>query len=384
MRIPGHTSTGSKRPDLLFGTIEGVPVYITRTDGCLAWDDAGRQYIDLVMGLGSVVLGYAHPSVVEAASKALAAGGTGPLAPVQEEQIAERLCEILPGAESVRFFKTGAEAVAAAVRIARVFTGRERVVTCGYHGWLDWCQQEVGVPDAVLRLRTEIEFDDIAALEGSLAAADDIAAIVVEPVIDRAPSLEWLEALRARATKSGAVLVFDEIKTVLRIARGGAAERWGVIPDLTVVGKALGNGVPISAVAGGRDIMSAAARTWISSTLATETLGLAAAGAVLDAFEREPVIDHLRGAGRQLFDLLEALSERYQDVLSGVRGLPEMCYVTFRHPVLSAAVAQAAARRGLLLKRDAYNYISLAHTEEVMTKLSERLSETIAEVAKTC
>ncbi len=384
MRIPGYTSTGSKRPEVLFGTVEGMPAYCSRADGCAVWDDEGRQYIDLVMGLGSVTLGYGHPSVIRAVTHALTAGGNGPLPPIAEERVADRLCDVLPGVEAVRFLKTGAEAVAAAVRIARVYTSRDRVLTCGYHGWLDWCQNAVGVPDAVRRLHAEIPFDDVVSLDVAVTDGEDVAAIVVEPVVDRAPSREWLEALRDRATRSGAILVFDEIKTAFRIATGGAAERWGVVPDLVIVGKALGNGVPIAAVAGDRDVMEAATRTWISSTLATEFLGLAAAEAVLDTYGREPVIRHLREMGHALFDIFVSLADAYPALLGGVRGIPEMCYPEFRSRETSAAVAQAAVRRGLLLKRDAYNYVSWAHTEDVLAAVSERLNHAMEDVTRQC
>lgn len=384
MRIPGVTSTGSKRPDALFGTDSDVPLRLVRASGCTAWDETGRPYVDMIMGLGAVALGYGHPAVVGAAAEAIEAGVTGPLPPLLEDEVAERLCAVIPGAESVRFLKTGAEAVAAAVRIARVQTGRERVVTCGYHGWLDWCQGEAGIPRAVRELRTEVAFGDVAALDAALGAGEDIAAIVVEPVVDGAPPLQWLEALRARATSIGAVLVFDEIKTAFRIALGGAAERWGVFPDLIVVGKALGNGFPIAAVTGGRDLMNAACQTWISSTLATESVSLAAAKAVLDTYDREPVIARLQSAGQHFLEGLRARSERYAHVVAAVRGMPQMCYLEFRTTELSAALARAAARQGLLLKRTAYNYVSLAHSEEILTSVFDRLDRAMEEIASTC
>jgi glutamate-1-semialdehyde 2,1-aminomutase len=384
MRIPGVTSTGSKRPGALFGTESDVPLRVARASGCMVWDEAGRPYVDMIMGLGAVALGYGHPAVVGAAAEALEAGVTGPLPPLLEDEVAERLCAAIPGAESVRFLKTGAEAVAAAVRIARVQTGRDRVVTCGYHGWLDWCQGEAGVPHAVRELRTEITFGDVPQLESATSAGENVAAIVVEPVVDGPPPQQWLEAMRARATAIGAVLVFDEIKTAFRIALGGAAERWGVLPDLIVVGKALGNGFPIAAVTGGRDLMNAACETWISSTLATESVSLAAAKAVLDTYDREPVIEHLRSIGQKLFEGLRARAERFPDVVTAARGMPQMCYLEFRTPELSTAVAQAAARQGLLLKRTAYNYVSLAHSEETLTSVFDRLDRAMEGIAGTC
>src|SRR4026208_1071574 len=139
--IPGMTSTGSKRSAALFGsTAPDLPVRMVRSEGCRIWDEAGREYLDTVMALGAVGLGYAHPAVTEAVESAVRSGVVGPLPPALEGQLAERLAAVMPGAEAVRFFKTGAEAVAAAVRLARVTTGRDRVLSCGYHGWLDWCQ----------------------------------------------------------------------------------------------------------------------------------------------------------------------------------------------------------------------------------------------------
>ena len=378
--IPGFTSTGSKRPEALFGGVEGVPLRMTRAFGCRVWDDRGREYLDLVMALGAVVLGYAHPRVVEAAERATRDGVVGPLAPVLEGEVAARLTEALPGVEAVRFLKTGAEAVAAAVRIARVQTGRSRVVTCGYHGWLDWCQDAPGVPDAVRTLRTEVGFNDSEGLRAALDGPEPVAAVVIEPLVDHPPDRQWLAAARDRTTRAGAVLVFDEIKTAFRLATGGAAEAYGVVPDLTVVGKGLGNGFPIAAVGGARDLMAAATQTWISSTLATEMVGLAAAAAVLETFATEPVIQHLESTGRLLWDGLERLGARYPDVVAGVRGIPQMCFLKWRQDAMGARVARAAAERGLLFKRNAYNFVSLAHTAAEVAAVIDRLEEALGSI----
>ena len=150
-RVAGFTSTGSKRPEALFGSAaEGVPARMTRSSGCSVWDSEGREYLDYIMGLGSVALGYGHPDVSRAVSEAAQQGVVGPLPPVLEEALAADLCRLIPWMERVRFLKTGAEAMAAAVRLARVVTGRDEVLGCGYHGWLDWCQigEGRGVPAA--------------------------------------------------------------------------------------------------------------------------------------------------------------------------------------------------------------------------------------------
>ena len=373
-RVPGFTSTGSKRPDALFGTGDdpALPTRMVRAAGARVWDVEGREYLDYVMALGAVALGYGHPVVNRAASDAIAAGVVGPLPPVQEETLAEALARRLPWMERIRFLKTGAEAVAAAVRIARVATGREEVLGCGYHGWLDWCQGRVeGVPQATRAVFAELPFNDPErAREMIRFRRDRLAAVVVEPVVVSEPTREWLEILRAETQEAGAVLVFDEIKTAFRLAVGGATERYGVVPDLMVIGKALANGFPLAAVGGRADVMAGVNRTWISSTLATESVALAAALATLEVFEAEQVCAHLHRVGTDFLHGLHRLQHEHRHVLTGVGGVAEMCFLHFASEEVSRSVAAACARRGLLFKRSAYNFVSLAHgTAEIDTAL---------------
>jgi glutamate-1-semialdehyde 2,1-aminomutase len=366
-RVPGYTSTGSKRPDALFGTGEdpALPSRMVRAAGARVWDVEGREYLDYVMALGAVALGYGHPAVNQAATAAIAAGVVGPLPPVQEEMLAEALARRLPWMERVRFLKTGAEAVAAAVRIARVVTGREEVLGCGYHGWLDWCQGRAeGVPQATRAVFAELPFNDPErAREMIRYRGDRLAAVVVEPVVVAEPSREWLETLRAETREAGAVLVFDEIKTAFRLALGGATERYGVVPDLMAIGKALANGFPLAAVGGRADVMAGVNRTWISSTLATESVALAAALATLEVFEREDVCGHLHRVGTDLLHGLHRLQHEHRHALTGVGGVAEMCFLHYASEAVSRTVAGGCARRGLLFKRTAYNFVSLAHGE---------------------
>ncbi len=373
MTIPGYSSTGSKRPEALFGVADEVAARAVRSDGCRVWDERGTVFLDLVMALGAVALGYGHPRVRAAAEQAVRDGGVGGLAPSLEARVAERLAAVLPGVEQVRFLKTGAEAVAAAVRLARAATGRDGVVTCGYHGWLDWCADGPGVPAATKAMRTAVPFDDVPALRRALAS-DPIAAVVVEPVVDAAPSPEWLHALKAEAGAAGAVLIFDEIKTAFRLDVGGAAERYGVVPDLMVVGKALGNGFPIAAVGGRADVMGEATRTWISSTLATEWVSLAAAEAVIDTFADEPVVAHLAEQGGALWEVLAGLAEQHADRCT-IRGVPQMCHVEFHDAEDGGAVARAAAARGVLFKRTAHNFVSYAHTSADIAMTADVLAD---------
>jgi len=379
--IPGYTSTGSKRPEAMFHALEEHVPRMVRSSGARVWDQQGREYLDLSMALGAVALGYAHPRVVEAVTQAVRDGGVGGLSPVLEQEVAQRLAQALPGVEAVRFLKTGAEAVAAATRIARVATGRETVITCGYHGWLDWCADVQGVPGAIRALRSTIPFNDVPALQRALAETQP-AAVIVEPVIDGLPDSAWLVALRDETIANGCLLVFDEIKTAFRLAVGGMAEVGGITPDLTVVGKALGNGLPIAAVGGSRAIMNAAEHTWISSTLATEWASLAAANAVLDVFRDEPVTQHLAERGQQLFDALVGLA-REEPSRAEVHGVPQMCYLAFVDEADGGAVARRAASNGLLFKRTAYNFVSYAHSESDVTASVAILADAL-EATRSC
>jgi glutamate-1-semialdehyde 2,1-aminomutase len=358
---------------------------MTRAAGCRVWDAAGREYVDYIMALGAVALGYGHPAVDRAATEAIANGVVGPLAPVLEEELAEALCHAIPWIEAIRFLKTGAEAVAAAVRLGRVATGRDRVLGCGYHGWLDWCQGDAvrGVPTAVRGLYGELPFNDVARGRAAVrAAGDHLGVVVVEPLVMDEPSRDWLEMLRAETTRVGAVLVFDEIKTAFRLAVGGAAERYGVAPDLVVLGKALANGFPLAAVGGRADLMEGATKTWISSTLATEGVALAAARATLEVMVRDGVCAHLHAVGTELWQGLEQLRRRHGDAVTGLRGVPEMCVLEFASEALSRRVAVACAARGVLFKRTAYNFVSLAHESAAITRTLAVLDEVLAEVSR--
>jgi len=337
---------------------------MTRAAGAEVWDVEGRRYLDFIMGLGAVALGYAHPAVNAAAIAAINAGVVGPLAPEAEARLAERLAGLLPWMERTRFLKTGAEAVAAAVRLARVHTGRDRVLRCGYHGWLDWSQPAgtPGVPAAVAALASELPFGDVERGRKLVRSGGDrLAAVVVEPVVERAPEPEWLAMLREETRSVGAVLILDEIKTAFRIAIGGASERWQIEPDLVVLGKALANGFPLAAVGGRREIMEEARRSWISSTLATEFVGFAAAEATLDVMVEARVPLHLGRIGGRLYAGLERLAGQHPAVLAGVGGIPEMCFLRFMNEETGARISRLAAERGVLFKRSAYNFVSLAH-----------------------
>jgi len=303
--IPGGTSTGSKRPSAMFGPGVDGPTHITEALGCRIRTADGAWMIDLTAALGAVSLGYADPAVTEAVVRAAQRGPVAGLPYTDEVTLAERLQGMIPSAERTRFLKTGAEACAAAVRIARAHTGRDRVLGSGYFGWLDWWSPALGAPGNAYADYTHLPFNDLDAWRTALTDADDtLAAVIVEPLVEVLADVAWLSELRAHCDHVGAVLIFDEVKTGFRLHRGGAQTLLGVTPDLTTLGKAIANGYPLAAVVGKAEIMATAERTWISSTLATELTALAAAHAVLDAHTTGDVCAQLTRTGRALRDVI--------------------------------------------------------------------------------
>ena len=247
--LPTGASTGSKRPEALYGTSEPAgPTHFVRATGCRIETVDGNELVDCTMALGAVAIGYGEPKITRGVLDTVAQGAVSGLSHVLEVEVAERFCNVVPCAERVQFLKTGAEAVSAAVRIARAYTGRNVVIGSGYFGWHDWCSSQPGVPEGVKRDYHSVPFDDIAALEAAVqAAGNQLAAIIIEPVVERMASPEWVARTRALCDANGAALIFDEMKTGFRLATGGYQELSGVTPDLATFGKALANGFPLAA-----------------------------------------------------------------------------------------------------------------------------------------
>ena len=378
--LPTGASTGSKRPSALYGSDDAAgPTHYMRAIGCRVIDAHGNEYLDCTMALGAVALGYAEPNVTRAAVDAIAGGNVSALSSVHEVDIAERLCGVIPCADRVQFLKTGAEAMAAAVRLARTYTARDLVVGCGYFGWLDWSTDDAaGVPEGTRKDFRRIPFDDVAALEAAVAAAgNQLAAIVIEPVIERLPSAAWINRARELATSSGAVLVFDEIKTGFRLKTGGYQAFADVVPDLAAFGKAMANGFPLAAVVGDRDIMDAARKTWISSTLASEASALAAAGAVLSWHDQFDVCASLWTIGADMKHAVTAAIEASEVQGISVDGLDPMWILRFDRPEREQRFLELAAAHGVLFKRGAYNFAALAHDDDALRDLERFASGTL-------
>jgi glutamate-1-semialdehyde aminotransferase len=367
--LPTGASTGSKRPEALYGHADAVgPTHFTQAVGCRVTDVDGNEYLDCTMALGAVALGYAETTVTRAVVDAIARGNVSALSSVREVEVAERLCGVIPCADKVQFLKTGAEAMAAAVRIARTYTARDVVIACGYFGWLDWCADDAaGVPADTQRTTRRVPYDDVAALTAAVSEVGSrLAAIAIEPVIERLPSKEWIAAARDLATSSGAVLIFDEIKTGFRLRTGGYQAFVEVVPDLAAFGKAMANGFPLAAVCGHRDIMDAARKTWISSTLASEGAALAAANAVLTWHDTADVCESLASIGVEMRGAVSKAVEAAGVEGLTIGGLDQMWMLQWDSPAREQRFLELAAENGVLFKRGAYNFPALAHDDDAI------------------
>ncbi len=310
--IPWGTQTNAKRPDAALAGLQ--PYFIDEGRGCRIRDVDGRWFIDYRSALGPIILGYRHPAVDEAVREQLAKGSLFSMASPLEVMAAEQMTEMIPGLEQVRFLKTGNEANAAAVRLARAHTGRDVIVTCGYHGHGDWfssgrgpgplwCDRSRnGVPEALDRMVIPIPYGDRDALEQVFnERGPEIAAMITVPYDwGEHAAVDFLRRARALTTEGGAVLIFDEVLTGFRLAAGGARECFGVIPELSTYAKAMANGFPLAAFGGDRRVMAELDRVVITSTYAGEALSLAAACATMQTIASQPVLTHIWEMGRRL------------------------------------------------------------------------------------
>jgi glutamate-1-semialdehyde 2,1-aminomutase len=382
--LPTGASTGSKRATVLWGDDPpaDLPTHFVSARGCHIIDVNGERYIDCTMGLGSVALGYAEPRVTRAVQDAAGEGNVAALSSWREVELADRLCSIIPCAERVQLLKSGAEATAAAVRLARTYTGRERIVASGYFGWHDWASDAEGVPRGVRADTARVSFDDVAALEQAVTdAGSNLAAIIIEPIVERLPSEAWLRRARALCDTIGAVLIFDEIKTGFRVAPGGYQEVCGITPDLATFGKALANGYPLAAVVGNAALMDAARATWISSTLASEATALAAALAVLDWHEEADVCATLADTGREMRAALDRAIAASGVTGVDTEGIDPMFLLRWDDPARESRFLAECARAGVIVKRGAYNFAAVAHDEEAIREIEAAASSALVAIA---
>jgi len=357
------------------------PCFLVRGEGGRVWDVDGNEYIDLRCGLGPISLGHRFPAVEAAIREQLENGVIFSYASPLEVEVAQRLVEIIPCAESVRFLKSGGEAMAAAIKLARAFTGRDVVLKCGYHGWLQMTGAP-GVPACMSDCLREMRWGEIGPYEEAFAREGErIAAVSVACSYgDAERGHTFYPALRELTQRHGALLIFDEIVMGFRLARAGAQEYFGVTPDLAVFAKGISNGMPLSCYLGRRDVMETVRRATISSTFGGDTLALAAARAAIDTYRSEDVIGHLWERGRQLQEGMNGLFHEL-DVPAAVTGFPPCCQIGFttddakRNSALFLQFERELFRRGVILYT--VMYVNYSHTaaeiDEVLNRMGDAL-----------
>jgi len=367
-----------------------APLFATHGDGGRIYDLDGNQYVDLVSALLPNVLGYRDRDVDSAIRRQLTRGISLSLPAELETELAERLTRHIPCAEMVRFGKNGTDATSAAIRLARAATRRDRVIALGYHGWQDWyigaTSRNLGVPGAVSALTHLAPYGDLTAVDKLLQAhRGEVAAVILEPASSAEPPAGYLQGLQDLVRKHGALLVFDEIITGFRWALGGAQARYGVTPDLACFGKAMGNGMPISAVVGRADVLRLMEKIFFSGTFGGEALSIAAAIATIDKIERRDVISRLWEIGAELMAGVRhrIAAAGLADVI-GLVGAPPWAILSFRdHPqasrdAIKTLLLTEMIQGGVLI--NASHNVCFAHTPADMAQVLAAYDHALAAV----
>lgn len=374
--VPGGV-LGIRRP---YNFVPGeYPIFIQSGQGGRVTDVDGNTYLDLLCSYGPIILGHRESEVDEAVIEQIREHGfCFNLAQSWQNRLASKLIELIPSAESVCLVKTGSDATTAAIRIARAFTGKTKVFRCGYHGWHDWCvEQKGGIPEKVYEDVHEFHYNELHELEALFALhSDSAAAVIVTPLGHplaqpiQEPKAGFLEGVKSLAAKNGAVLIFDEIRTGFRVDLGGAQKHYGVTPDMSVFGKAMANGYPISAVVGRRDIMDMAnGKIFLSSTFFPNSLEMVAALKTIEILEREQALATIWKRGQVLLDgLTQALQEL--DFPAQVSGIAPMPFLTFdvdeqgRYKKLRQTFYTEMIRRGVFLAPYHHGYVCWRHSDQ--------------------
>ncbi len=312
--IPGGTNTNAKRVYNLLD-VDNFPAYIERGDGAYVWDIDGNKYIDYIAALAPINIGYSHPRINVRIIEQLEKGSLFSLPSPNEVELSEMLIEKIPCAEMVKIMKTGAEVTSAAIRAARLATGKEMILSCGYHGWHDWWTAKIGeqgIPACYKNLIEDFEFNNYVQLEQLIDKHNGkIACIILTPAsYGVEPKDNFFQKIRKLADQKGIVLIFDEIITGFRWAMGGAQEKYGVVPDLAAFGKSMANGMPIAVLVGKKELMAPLKTNMITSTFASEALSIAASIETIKIIEEENIIQRLYYLADRLRAGIKEISQR--------------------------------------------------------------------------
>ncbi|MDD1651434.1 MAG: aminotransferase class III-fold pyridoxal phosphate-dependent enzyme [Methanomicrobiales archaeon] len=394
--IPGGSQLLSKRSEIFLPDL--WPSYYSRAKGISIWDLDGHRYTDMsIMGVGACILGYADPDVNRAVMGAVRDGSMATLNCPEEVELAELLLSLHPWAGMVRYARSGGEAMAIAVRIARAFSGRDTVAFCGYHGWHDWYLSSnlaedsnldghllpgllpLGVPRGIANTAIPFEYNRLDQLE-EVVEGHDIGVIAMEPVRHHLPEPGFLEGVRKIADREDAVLIFDEITSGWRMNVGGVHATLGVPPDLAVYAKGIANGYPMAAVVGRSEVMEKAQESFISSTFWTERVGPVAALATIRKMRRLDVPSHLIRIGTEF---ARRIGETAGDasLLVHVAGIPPLTSFSFDHPenqVMQTLFTQEMLERDFLASKNFY--VALPHTEKEIDRYMDEAAEVFSTI----
>jgi glutamate-1-semialdehyde aminotransferase len=388
--VPGGVLGARKPTDFIQGE---YPIFLETGKGCRLTDVDGNEFIDFMCGYGPIILGYREQEVDDAVYQQIKDKGfCFTLTQKYQNLLAKKLTELVPCSEMSIFLKTGSDATTASIRIARAYTNKLKVMRCGYHGWHDWCvEMKGGIPAKFYEDVFEFKYNNLGQLEDLMAThGNDTAAIIMTPFGHpnhekmQIPAPGFLEGVREIANKYGAVLIYDEIRTCFRLSMGGAQKLYGVTPDLTVLGKAMANGYPISVVTGKRDVMMAAAdKLFISSTFFPNSDGFVAALKTIEILERDNVLANIWDKGERFLERIQGLIDKY-DVGAELTGVAPMFYVTFKSDETGAYKGKRKdfytqlIRKGFFFSPFHHAYISYRHTEEDLEMTLKAIDESLA------
>jgi glutamate-1-semialdehyde aminotransferase len=390
--VPGGVLGARKPSDFIEGE---YPIFLEFGKGAHLTDVDGNEYIDFLCGYGPIILGYREEEVDDAVIRQIKEKGfCFTLTQRYQNLLAKKLTELVPCSEMSIFLKTGSDATTASIRIARAYTNRIKVMRCGYHGWHDWSvEMKGGIPEKLYEDIHEFRYNNLKQLEELMTKyGDQTAAIIMTPFGHpnhqkmQEPQAGFLEGVKELATRYGAVLVYDEIRTNFRLSMGGAQQLYGVTPDLSVLGKGLANGYAISAVTGKAQVMMAAAqKLFISSTFFPNSDGYIAALKTLEILERDKVLDNIWEKGGRFLRKLQELINKY-DVGAELTGVAPMFYITFKKDEADTYRARRdmfytqLIRRGIFLHPHHHGYICYRHTEQDLDTAAKAIDEALAYV----
>jgi glutamate-1-semialdehyde aminotransferase len=392
--VPGGVLGARKPGDFIMGE---YPIFLESGKGCRLVDVDGNEFIDYLCGYGPIILGYREDEVDDAVFRQIKDKGfCFTLTQPYQNQLAKKLNDLVPSAELSIFLKTGSDATTAAIRIARAYTGRVKVMRCGYHGWHDWCvEMKGGIPEKFYEDVHEFHYNDLDMLEDLMKKhGDQTAAIIMTPFGHplhqkmQEPKPGFLEGVRKLADKYGSVLVFDEVRTCFRLRMGGAQELYGVTPDLTVLGKGMANGWAISVVTGKKDVMMAAAsKLFISSTFFPNSDGYIAALKTIEIMEREKVLDNIWEKGERLMAKIRAVIEKYPDADAELTGVAPMWMISFKGNPATIKDRRTGfytqlIRKGFFFTPHHHAYISFRHTEEDLNLTLAAIDESMVYISE--